>query len=512
MNNFKALFLATPLILLNGCGSESSGSAPVSKYNLQFVSLKVLDEDEVNSNCEIYGRKEIYDTSSDSSSDDSSSDEPDSVNVVVAQKSTGSLLTAYIQDNTGAVTATYNTATSSNWSSDGKLTIVASDVPANGYVTITRKLPGSTTTYALTLQKSFLQTNMTINTVLSEVTAETCVTGSSESKIYERTGSIDQDGDGFGIFGFSTLEGIFQGFSGQSIEMESPSSTFLATRHVRESDDSAGEIKGYRFITLGQVSEDSAIELKTADSGDMTGDISWVAPQDMSLTAKAEMNVYKSGTGALHWQYLPQTGTGTYGYASAVGGSNYYVSTQGTYNQWTVNETQAISSPANGLDLSTALSAKTLPAVATSELVSCSTSAVGSCLQTYSDLGASLTAQRTYVSINNGSGTEVKQVIYSTPQALVPMLSFNDSDLDNLWSNSLSVSEVSLLMGTTSSEVKDIFTRQYFDSFAVAENTFDNGNKFTDSISIATPLGDKKENENYLKRTNNLQLQYHETK
>jgi hypothetical protein len=506
MNNIKALFLATPLILLNGCGSESSGSAPVSKYNLQFVTLNVLDEDEANSNCEIYGREEIYDTS-----EDSSSDEPDSVNVVVAQKTTGSLLTAFIQDSTGKVTETYKSTSSSNWSLDGKLTLVASDVPANGFVTITRKLPDSTTTYALTLQKSFLQTNMTINTVLSEVIPQTCMTGSSESTLYERTGSIDQEGDGFGIFGFSTLEGIFQGFSGQSIDMKAPSSTFLATRHMRESDDSAGEIKGYRFVTLSQVNEDKPIELKTADSDDMIGGISWVAPQDMSLSAKAEMNIYKSGTGALHWQSLPQTGTGTYGYAGAVGGGNYYVSTQGTYNQWTVNETQAIPSPANGLDLSTALSAKTLPAVATSELVSCSTSTVGSCLQTYSDLGASLTAQRSYVSVKNGSGQQIKQVIYSSPQTMLPMLSFNDSDLDNLWSNGLTVSEVSLLMGTSSTEVKNIFARQYFDSFAIAENTF-KGQKFTDSLSIATPLSEQKDNANFLKRVNYLQLQYHETK
>lgn len=504
-----ALSLAT--LALAGCGGGDSSGSTTPTYTIQFVVLAEDDADNIASTCEVYAKEELYEEDETATVTDP---EPTTVNKVFARKYTGTELDVLIHDATGAVVDTY-TASSSEWSSTGLLRIKQSVVPTGGFLTVMNAgNRGSSIAYVdgLTIQKSLLQNSMMINTVYESIATSTgCIAKVSAPTVYERTGDIYQDGDGNGVFGFNTSEGTFHELSGQDIDFESTNTKIIAARYVRESDDSAGMITGYAFTTLSAISTASSndgVELK-----EMTADyLPWYIPMDMTLSS-AELNVLlpsNESAGIRHWQSLSTSEDGYYGYASDVG-SNYFLLTEGSYNSWDVNQNQKVTSISSLIDQSDALSSLALPSVNTSQLEGCSTSAVSVCLNTYSASSTAFSAQRTLAYVNDNTGQDIRLIIYSEPNASLPMMSFGNSSYDAMWNDDLVETEVSLLKASDADTI-DTFTESYFEPFSVVREEFATS-AYTDSISLVTSLNTRISNARNITKANAyLLLEYREEK
>ncbi|OOF20385.1 hypothetical protein BZJ17_13085 [Salinivibrio sp. IB574] len=173
------------------------------------------------------------------------------------------------------------------------------------------------------------------------------------------------------------------------------------------------------------------------------------------------------------WQVLPSNSNGEYGYAYDIGARNYYLNGQGTLNNWGLTFSEKAQDVSSGIDYSNALLDINTPnRVSSTQVLTCGSSVTGSCVQGYvSGEEDTWDIQRSFLRFIDGSGREVRQVIYSKPQSMLPLLSF--TGFNDLFQNeNINKAKISLI-SADSDDALDALTGNNINVRGVATQTSD---------------------------------------
>ncbi|ANS84235.1 hypothetical protein VSVS12_00418 [Vibrio scophthalmi] len=471
-----ATLLAVPAILV-GCGGSESSPYVAPKYTIDFVALAIKNANQIG-NCEIYGQD----------SDQSAS------KYIVASRAIGQNITLYIHSKTGENIASYS---GTDWT-NGSFTFEQSEVPTDGYISlVATNTAGVHTGYdVLTIEKSLIPSRFTIN-AKGETSSGACITKSSRALPTTYTGFINDDGDpDNGLFAFNTTVENITSNSQNNIDYRSyTGQEVLAARFCRTGSSACevGQLLKYSFVQAGSGSHiDNAIELTDVQDKDTT----WQPNNDAVLTS-AELNVYRSGTGALKWQALSTNTQGTYSYSSTIG-NNYYLAIEGTHKQWDFSYSTNVSDAASGINESNVLTdlAMPNPNLTAKTLSSCSTSDHGSCVNGYTgSVADSMNFQRTLIAAANLTHS-VSQAIYAPSKELQPLMTFNNG-IDSIWGNTLNKVEISLFTNGSNPSLDSAFLSGFFNAYKVVDNDYSN-ESYTDTISVIETQNVRQDNENAL--------------
>ncbi|MBY8073495.1 hypothetical protein [Vibrio fluvialis] len=490
MNNKNALMLLLPAISLAGCGeggSDGSGSTtPVTNYTFEFISLYETERDTLPSGCAIYSQEAIYTT------DNNGNAVIDKYKLVLGAKSELSNLKVLIHDKTGKVLREYTPTSSSAWSSE-RLRFAQSLVPKDGYVTVSHQVivPGSANIVSVTsatYQKSLLTTNMKFSTIASPVSTNiSSCTKESRISYSKKKKTIDDDGLGFGVFGFNTPELRFWSVSPQNIEFETSNLPVLAMRYefldgdTKENINSTErqklvrDVVGYRFRSSNDLSSSSSIFLR---SDGYLSEADWRLDDTNAVLDSAQLWV-RYNNRAYFWQNLPLS-DGSFYYANEVGRS-YVLKMEGSAFGWEVLHNTRLDgsgdwnqTPVNDVTYRDVMSSLPIPDVKTPEVLPCTSCYSGYAINSYTGASDDYDVQRTFVLMTR-QGQQLRQVIYSAPGSQVTLPSYSDTLVNSLWSADLSISKVSLLKG--SSIVEGAFIRQHSNAW---KQTYGNSQYFED--------------------------------
>lgn len=490
-NHFSLTLLAIASALsLSGCnsadtGSGSSGSS-TKYYSVSFVELAdVSYSSSTTSSCKVYGY--IYDDT-----DTTTVTEPD-YKVIGYPARPNSGFSIVIHNADGSIEDSY---TSSDWGSSAtSYKFKQSLVPDDGYVSFVRKSTvGGDSFDITTIAKSLLPTSMAVYS--SGTATSTCISGSTVKTTSETSYITNASASSQYFYGFNTyaqdisdLTNYYSeyGTDSSGITFNAPSGkSVMAVRYSNDSDgDEIGELEGYKILTLSQLEKYTFSDPVELDDVEVSG-LTWTAPTDTTSISAANMYIYHKGTGALLWQPLSTSDTtSTYAYTSDIDDSNYRININGVYDDWTFEYTQKMSDPGTEEDSSTALSDLSMPTATEPAIDSCSTSEIGSCLSISSDsTDFDNMVQRIEISLSSGNN-RVVQTIYSDYNALQPIMEFDDSSVDDIWSTSnMSAAEVSVVQSTDD----DIFTAFLYGNQsvqAVVENTT-NSEDYADNLPLLT--------------------------
>lgn len=466
----KTSVLALPLLLLGCGGGESGGGSspqPVAKYTLNFYALENVAQSAV-SNCAIYGQDDA--------------DNP--TEYTVARKATGQNLNVYVHNEDGSLKQSYN---STNWS-NGSFTFNQSVVPSDGYLSIvaTNTAAGFTGYDILTIEKSLIPSSFNLN-AKGQTSTSACITSTSQSSPQDFTGHISNDGDSQdGWFAFHSAQEEVSGAQNSPIEFSSISKKdVLAARYCRETPTpttcSAGELLKFKFVTTANLgTAANPIELIDVDDSSLV----WTPDTSAETTIdQANLNVYRSGTGAILWQALNTASASSYSYANSLD-ALYYLNVSGNHTSWDFEYTKQPQNVSVEIDESSTLADSNIPAVITASpptLVGCAGYTMD-CVEGYDATPpASLDLQRTLVQSTLGN-ISIRQSIYATAKQYQPLMSF-DNGIDTNWNSSLDKVEVSLVESATNSDVENALLTSNFDAYAIANNTYLSKN-YADSIGV----------------------------
>lgn len=491
----SALLLAIPALVV-GCGGGSGGSgsgngpSPIpAKYTIEFIAFSNIDATSIGQ-CAIYGQDSLNNPTK----------------YTVASKATGQNMSVVIHDDKGQPTANYD---SSDWS-NGALSFNQSLVPANGYISIYYEIKGSSVNSfdVLTIEKEMLPSKITVNAKGESVfnPTNTCIRD-SVSKTSEFTASINDGGIGAGFFAFSSSSDFQVASSANNISFTSyTNKDILALRYEWSASPMEYEpLIAYALTSANANTLSTPVSLTSIDNSAQTTPWSVDSLSTTTTFSSAELSIYLPSSGALHWQNLPPTSDGAYSYAESFT-DNYYITVSGQHKSWDFTYSKLVSSPEVGINESSTLDDLSLPAPqTTNHLVSCSTSEVGSCIAGYSsELPDSFKSQRTLVSLINGSDS-IHQTIYASAKSIQPLMKF-DNSLDDIWSNSLAKTEITVL-SNTDNDVEKMFLSNYLDAYLVTEGSI-SSNSYIDSISIVEQMRVKENHTNTLKHSDYTLLQY----
>ncbi|HAS6308631.1 TPA: hypothetical protein I7213_18025 [Vibrio vulnificus] len=482
MNKLTPLAVLTSTLIAGCGGGGGGGSAPAPTYSLEFASFYIEKASSSNASCSVYSEEIFYKEPDPNKPDE----EPivDYKNVVLATKVISPSVRVAIHDSNGRFVKEFVPG-AAEWK-NGKLSFKQSEIPSNGYLTTYQLLQRNNIVFldAVSYQKSFLDSSMIFTTPPATLPEDkSCVTtGVKPPKFTERKQTFDDRGEPTGVFGFNSPDENYWSVSPLNAEFEIANKPLLAVRYDRHQDDTLDNInesesetryralREYRFITSANLGT-KPLELK--EIGDSTSDDTpqWVPPQDSTLT-NAKLFVKYSGYSYL-WQTLPAVPE-QFSYASSIGGSSYYLQTEGGFRNWGFNKVARVSTLSNGIDESTTLSGLNIPPYSPLSLSACgtSTSEVGACLRTYQqpDTG-NAKIQRNFVNVDDNAGGQIRHTIYSKPTDFLGMFSFNNSVVDGIWSDQLVNAKVSLLY-TSDSKVIDTLLKSHRNPMAIAQDTY----------------------------------------
>ncbi|GAB7229741.1 hypothetical protein VrSk94_34340 [Vibrio rotiferianus] len=481
MNKLTPLAILTPLILA-GCGGSSGGSAPAPKYNIEFASFYVEKAASSNSTCSVYAEEVFYKDPDPAKPDEEP--EVDYKNVVLATKVSSPSVRVAIHDANGRMIKDFVPG-AAEWK-NGKLSFNQSLIPSNGYLTTYQLLQRNNIVFldAVSYQKNVLNGSMTFTTPPATLTQEKkCITSGAKPPTFtSKKQTFDDRGEPTGVFGFNTPDGNYWSVSPLNAELELGNKPMLAVRYDRHVDDTQDNIneseaesryrplQEYRFIT-GTNLGTKPLELKEIGDSNSDSKPQWYPPQDATIDS-AKLFVKYSGYSYL-WQALPNAPE-QFSFASSIGSSNYYLQTEGTFNNWNFSQVDRVSNPASGIDATNSMSALDVPMHAPLELMACSSSAseVGTCLRAYQtpDTG-NARIQRSFVNVDDNAGGQIRHTIYSKPNDMPGMFSFGNSVVDAIWSSNLVSASASLLY-TSDTSVEDTFLKVHRDPMAIAQDDY----------------------------------------
>ncbi|SIN79345.1 hypothetical protein [Salinivibrio sp. ES.052] len=457
----KRLYLSLLLPLaFTGCGGGSDsggGSKPTPKYNIDFASFYITKADQ---SCSIYDEKIYYEEvdPSDPNYDPDAEPEVDYRERVHARKIRYPRFRVTIHGADGTAIKTY-TLDDDEWSSKGTLKIKKSKVPSDGYLTIYEFDNQGGYVNSISYQKPLLSTNMRFSDFKPNNGVGSCITsGSNGPTLKDRDQTLEDGGDSSGqVFGINTRDQNFWATSPINVEAELDSEQIMAARYERLASDTKENVNEtiqqdkYRQINAFKLFKRGSISNKPLEMNEIGDDSRddynfWYPPLAGAGSLENTKLYVKKGGEPLFWQVLPNNSDGVYGYAHDIGNRNYYLNGQGTLNNWGLTFTEQPEDVDTGIDYANALlNIDTPNRLAATQVISCGTSETGACLQGYISGGEqSWDTQRSFIRLEDGSGREIRQVIYSKPQAMLPLLSF--TGFNDLYMNSnLSKAKLSLL-------------------------------------------------------------------
>jgi len=439
----KRLYLSLLFPLaLTGCGGGSDsggGSTPTPKYNIDFASFYVNETKKSSTSCDIYDEKIYYKEvdPSDPNYDPDAEPEIDYREWVHARKIRDTRLRVTIHDSDGSPLKTYTTV-DDEWSSKGTLRIKKSNVPSDGYLTIYEFDGQGGYINSISYQKSLLSTNMRFSDFKPNNGFDSCITsGSNGPTLKDREQTIEDGGDSSGqVFGINTRNQNFWATSPINVPAKLDSEQLLAVRYERLNSDNEDNVNDsiqqnkYRLINAYRLLKRGSISTKPLEMNEIGDDRRddynlWYSPlAGTGNLDSAKLYIKKDGEPLL-WQVLPNNNNGEYGYAYDIGARNYYLNGQGTLNSWGLMFSERAEDVSSGIDYSNALLDINTPNRSTTTILACGSSVTGACIQGYTTGGEQdWDIQRSFMRLQDGTGREVRQVIYSKPQAMLPLLSF----------------------------------------------------------------------------------------
>lgn len=505
MKKYLGLVISSAF-LLAGCGSETtsstvssggSSSTSTSYYTFNFVELDAvgtLPSSSSSSSCKVYD----YD------------DPTDPSEYIIGYPSNGEDLVITVHEDDGSLVDSYSVT---DWGySNSQFRLVQSTVPDDGYISVSvNNVAGSEDHYSvITIEKSLIPTSMAINADGRYNTS--CITGSNLAYTelsgylynyntkYYGFNSYNQDTSDLVNYYSLGNEGDLGTDSG--ITFTAPTNKqIMGVRYAYDSANEVGELEAFGFFSVASF---SSTDKKALTDVDISA-LDWNIPTDVDTLTKAEINIDYSTYGSYLWQPLSTTADDTYSYASSVGDSNYYLWLEGTESDWTFTLSAQLSNPDSGIDYSTEISALDLPVSQTIAKVSCSTSSLGSCIDSYTANSADITMQRLSINLDVSGTGDAQQVIYSTGNELPPVLEFGNT-LDDIWANSSVVNaELSVTNESTSNFAS--FVAEQSDSSWLAKQNYTQPD-FTDSITLLNSYLDRQEFDNERKATSFIRLDY----
>lgn len=478
MNAVKSALLLSLPALLAGCGGGSDGggggSAPApAKYTFDFVAFKESTLTGSERNCAVYGTS--------------------NAGSYIAQNAQGNDITLHVHSSDGTWKESYRP-------SNGKIAINQSSINTSDYISIVSTSRGGIYDI-LTIEKRFIPTALTLNTFDSWDNRVACKT-ETNATVSSYNGYIDDQGDGTGFFIFRSTIDETESNSPNGINYDSESNTeVLATRLCKSSlscDDR--DLVQYNFVSA-QDSEDasSPVQLQNVDSFS----VPWIALSTTDTVLNAA-NIYIDRNQPIKWQTLPLV-DGTYSYASDLH-NEYYVSIEASHKSWSTSYSKSVADPGSTIDEFTTLTDLSMPApdVSLSLEPNCSSSATNFCFKGYNSMpSAELNFQRSAVyaeSIRN----KVHQTIYASPKLNQPLMSFDDSNIDDVWAAAaITKKETQLINTNNSDDVTSTFMHAYLNVEALENNNYQTTSGL-DTLSAVQSLNVSDNDQKALLTTNHM--------
>ncbi len=506
----KPTLLASTLALaLAGCGGGEGGgggSTPsVPYFKANFVYLESVDVD-TKTACRVYDYG--YDSTSDTP-------EIPTTKVIGYTASPLSGYSIVIHNSDGAVVSTY---TKSDWGTANSYRFKQSEVPTGGYVSFVVRLPQLDGTYSYqisTYSKSLLPDSFSMfsggaySAGNYSTPSSNCITGGNTT--YKTYSGNVLPSNTTGYYGFNFYQQSLDDLTNYyneyyaitgGIEFYAPTDKNILGVAYNSNDSEIGNLTGYKFLSLSEISSSEISELTDVD-----GTLDWILPDTSTVTlSQANIHVYKSATGAVLWQPLTTSVDGTYGYATAVGDSNYYLNLEGTYGDWSFSYADMMSNPGIEEDATSTISDVVTSDSVTLNIASCSLSAYGSCIDIATDTpDFNQAVQRVEISNKPDSGS-VNQVIYSDYSDQVPIFSF-DGDNEEVSSILVSGSTQNIylsLLAQNNSTLNDSFLYNHQD---LNNRLKPSVSPFEDAIPMLSSFKDHSAQQNLLKYTPHILLQ-----
>ncbi|WP_339367552.1 hypothetical protein [Vibrio sp. ZOR0018] len=476
MKKIHQCIITISVLSILGCGGGDgdSNSQPTAKYNFSFIALYETERNTLPAECAIFDSQPIY-------KETSNVDEPeiDKYKLILAARSETSSLKVLIQNKAGKVLREYTP--NSNTST---LSFPQSQVPKDGYVTISHQTirQGSLTTIVdgVTYHKSLLSSSMRFSSALSRPATFTSCIKQSRTSFSKRKQSIDDGGNGTGVFAFNTPEQNYWALSPLNVELKTSSKPLLAVRYESLPTDTIENINsdftqkqyrkldGYRMVSTRELGS-RAIDLNNI--GDKSNDAFPLWSYSDTTTALSSAQLWlRYNSNAYLWQSLPATGGVAFSYAGDFA-RNYVLKTQGTNQGWSFVHNARLDGseswnqrPQDGINYNFVMNDLDKPSASEVLIEACGSSECesGKRLQAY--LGVvdkKYTMQRNFLLIENGSGQQIRQVIYTPPTREIILPSYSDSAIDGLWSGNIALAQVDLLQGNQN--VRRAFLRTFND-------------------------------------------------
>ncbi len=489
--NFKLTTTSLAMTMLltacgggGGGGGSSSSSTPVKYFSVDFVKLFSTSYGSATK-CQTFG----YD------------DNETPTNKVIGYAATADSdeysFAIVIHNADGSIV---KTMTAADWgSSKTSYKFKQSSVPSDGYVSFIRKSSSAVDSYEVTtFSKSLLPTSFDLAVRRTTTSGSSCI-ASTETSTKDKESYISNASSGYYFYGFNTynqdLSDLTNDYAEYGLNADGIAFSSLSNKSVmavRYGDGSGGSrtaigsLEAYKILTLSQVdsySISNPIVLTELNSSETN--LTWTAPTDTTSVTDANIYIYQSGTGALLWQPLSSS-DGVYSYSSDIDDDNYFLNMSGEFDSWAFSHTESLDSPSGAHDSSTSMSSVGLPSPETVSIVGCSSSALGTCLDTTSDTTAHAdTIQRLLITVTNGTNSAT-QVIYSDYNTSVPTMTFDDT-IDDLWSAATaSTYEISLLKAD-SSDSYDAFIYGHLNAYAITSSSI-NSTSYADRLVLLSSV------------------------
>lgn len=515
-----AICIVTPFLLtILGCGGgdESASSEPIAKFSFSFIALYETERNSLPSECAIFSSTPIY------KNDDINSQIIDKYKLILAARSQTSSLKVLVHDKTGKVLDEYvpDPYTST-------LSFPKSKVPNDGYVTVSHQTirQGSPTSIidSVTYHKSLLSSSMQFSSALSLPVSNSisnCIK-QSRTSVTEHKQSIDDNGDGRGVFAFNTPEKNYWSISPLNVELKTSSKPLLALRYEILPTDNVENINseysqaqyrkldGYRIVSSRELSS-RAIKLYLI--GEKANDTFplWNYSDTTTKLNSAQLWI-RYNNNAYLWQNLPETGGATFSYAGDFS-HNYVLKTKGVNQGWQFTHTARLDGseiwnrrPQDGINYNFVVNEISKPAATPFTIEACGSRECesGSWLRAYSgEVDNKYSTQRTFLLVENGPGQQIRQVIYGLPSEEVILPSYRDGMIDGLWSSNIVLAQVDLLQGNQN--VRRAFLRKFNDPIKEVKNVFELDPSI-DGLGLVATLETKQKDNSFIGTENYLIL------
>ncbi|WP_000723822.1 hypothetical protein [Vibrio mimicus] len=520
MKKIRLCTITLSVLSILGCGGGDGASTPepVAKYNFSFIALYETERSTLPAECAIFDNQPVY-----KDSDGVGEPQIDKYKLILAARSQTSSLKVLIHNKAGKVLREYTPN-----SSTSAVSFPQSQVPKDGYVTISHQTirQGSPTTIVdgVTYHKSLLSSSMQFSSALSEPVSESISACIKQSRTIfsTRMQSIDDGGDGRGVFAFNTPEQNYWSLSPLNVELKTSSKPLLAVRYESLLTDNIDNINsefaqkqyrkldGYRMVSTRELGS-RAIDLNLI--GEKANDTFplWSYSDTTTALSSAQL-LLRYNNNAYLWQSLPVTGGVTFSYAGDFA-RNYVLKAQGANQGWSFVHNARLDGseqwnqrPQDGINYNFVINDMVKPTAAPVQIEACGSTVCesGNWLRTYTgEVGNKYTMQRSFILVENGPGQQIRQVIYAPPAKEVVLPSYSDGMIDGLWGSNIVLAQVDLLQG--GENVRRAFLRRFNDPTKEVKNVFELDPR-VDGLGLSATLDTKQKDDSLIGTENYLLL------